>query len=217
MAMREGVREGLCVLALAMVAACPVGCGRSAAPEATQAGTPSARVQRATAFPEPDVSGYSFSDVVFAQEPSVYVSGWKARAKSVTVTPQGAGLRCDVAGGRDTSGGQYGGIKFPVEGLKALRLTMTFEHVENIDAVIVDGCDAAGERVLRWRWLFGPGRLPQGSSTYTFVPGQPSRYFECQQGGPDSGDSVRRVDVFLRLRVPGSRASLVLQKAEVAE
>ena len=193
------------------------GCG---GPQATSTPVPSSESgTKAAKLPEgpaaaPSVAAYTLQPVAFTAAPAQYRSVWAQRTRSVTVSKAGEGVRAEVVGGTDASGGQYGGVKFPVNGVGALRLTMRFENPGNIEAVFVDGRDAAKDRKLRWKWFFHEDTLPQESDTYVFVPGQPMGYFRAEVN--DGGADVKQIDVFLRLRTPGSKASVIVEKAEVA-
>lgn len=85
------------------------------------------------------------------------------------------GLRVDLHGTPSEEGYQYGGARFSIAGLAAMRATLAFERIENIDAVFIDGYDADGRRKVRWSWrptdqVPLPGVASPGE--YVFVPGE---------------------------------------------
>ena len=106
--------------------------------------------QLARPAPDPDVRQYSFSEVDLNGVPADYKSTrWVRRSKEITVErDSGGGLRCQVVGGSE-SGPQYGGVKFPMNGMKALRLELTLLNPDDISGIHVDGYDAERKRVLR--------------------------------------------------------------------
>lgn len=151
--------------------------------------------------------------VTFVEPASQYAGRWQQRTRSVALSLAGDGLHCEIVGMPDSSGGQYGGIKFPAAPFRALSLEVTFLQPENIEAVYVDACRASGVCALRWEWRVTGERWPSARrSSYLLVPGMPSGHFvpaeQCDSA------PVEDIELFIRIR-PGSQAGFVLHKAEV--
>jgi len=149
--------------------------------------------------------------VKFADPLEGHVSRWHARATTV-LTREGSGVRCSIVGGTDTSAGQYGGVRFPVDRFQGVRLDVTFQGAEAIRAMYVDGYDASGRRVMRWEWQVGHTGAPGRRETHTFVPGRAAGLFRWIAG--EDPAAVKEVDLFL-LIAPGGRAGFVLHTAHV--
>ncbi|MBN2559425.1 MAG: glycosyltransferase family 39 protein [Phycisphaerae bacterium] len=161
----------------------------------------------------PDVSHLKFTRVDLTKPPAAYESRWQYRTVT-TIERDGSALHCRVRGTSDTSRTQYGGLKFPVDGLRALRLGLNLHEQENIHRVFVEGYDASGERVVGWHWdiaLHGP--VPDCPTGYVFVPGAGVGYFEVS--GSDLAEDVREVHVFLQIN-PLTSAGFDIRRAEFA-
>jgi hypothetical protein len=138
--------------------------------------------------------------------------------KSCSVEPvfRAEGLELHLRGTPETAGVQYGGVALPTLGLGALRLRMSFDHPENIDALIVSGVDADGEQRLRWEHPFGHVALrpvPGNVQDWVLVPGESSDGFVTKVD--DSGATVSQLRVIVRIR-PGTELSATLHTIEIA-
>jgi len=163
----------------------------------------------ASASPSPPTSTLVSLD----EPPTCYATHWNLRT-TVALTRTPDGLKCEVAPGQDASGSQYGGVSLPVAGLWALRLRLTFLNPQGIAAVFVDGCDAAGQTLLRWEWRVSASASPNPApQSYVLVPGAPCGPFSAKQCARP--EKVERLHVFLRL-VPGLHAGFVLHAADFA-
>jgi hypothetical protein len=213
---------GLILLCMAIAAITIIGCGgpqtTTPPPPSSSVTPPPTKAKPSGPPPMPDVSGHSFSPVDLSGSASQYRSGWTAHSRSVTIAAEGAGLRCTVVGDPASGKGAYGGVQFPAKGVKAMRLRLSFDAPDAIDAVYVDGAKVSksgkADRQLRWSWIFDGAHLPSGNNTYIFVPGQNSGYFRSQENRDAS--AINRVDVFVRLQPTASQASFTLTGAEVA-
>lgn len=164
--------------------------------------------------PAPDVSECTFVPVSLAGPPQAYASDlWAVRLERLDVDRCEGALRCTLRGGEDTSGGQYGGLKFPAEGARGLRLEVSFTHPENIQAVYVDGYNTQRKRVVRWaRNVSAAKPLPEDRLKLVFKRGEPSGVFKTELDKAD--EQVQEVHVFVCIR-PSTEAGLILYSAEV--
>jgi hypothetical protein len=167
-------------------------------------------------YPQPNVSGLTFSPVAFSKSAAQYKSKWAFNAVSVDVAQEGDGLRCDITAPASSAKGVYGGVTFPVAGMKALRLDVTFTNPSGIAVFFVDGYTGAkNDPAVRWEWRNMAGRtLPAGQGAYTLAPGAGSGWFHASIGSKATAVGVNRVDVFCRIN-PGAKAGFVLHKVEV--
>jgi hypothetical protein len=167
-------------------------------------------------YPQPNVSGLTFSPVVFPKSAAQYKSKWAYNAVSVDVAQEGEGLRCDITAPASSAKGVYGGVTFPVAGMKALRLDVTFSNPAGIAVLYVDGYTGAkSEPAVRWEWRNMAGReFTASPHTCTLVPGAGSGWFHASVGSKATAAGVNRVDVFCRVN-PGEKAGFVLHKMEV--
>ena len=134
------------------------------------------------------------------------------RTTAVEFISDPAGLHCDIVGGDDTSGGQYGGFSFPVSLTAALRPEFSFRHEKNIMGMWVDGYDRERRRVLRWAWDFRRSGYPlPGPQTYVLVPGRPFGPFEPRD--EVLPEAVDRLLIQIRVE-PGRAAGFTLHGLE---
>ncbi len=139
-------------------------------------------------------------------------SRWVHRSQ-VELQVEGGSLLCSVQGGEDASGGQYGGVKVPIDGAAALKVDLTFQNPKNILTVCVDAYAEDGTRSARWRRKCD-GKLPTEVKGLILRPGQ-------RAGGgfvasPNSDLAIARgVEVFIRVK-PGTAAAFRLENICVA-
>jgi len=169
----------------------------SPAPKPGPTGTP----------PAPPTSG----TITFLDPLDQYRSRWTLRA-DVVLKRQGTGIRCDIVGSSDTSAGQYGGIAFPVTGLKSLQLQLSFLTPKSTATVFVDGYDASGKRLLRWTRRANASHPLPSRATYQFTPRRSAGGFVAEGGGDPS--LVRAVHIFM-LITPGAKTAFAVDKVEV--
>ena len=162
----------------------------------------------------PDVSEFQFDPITFQDDSARFLSRWKRASRDVRLTPENHGLRCDVIGDPDSEDSQYGGLKFDVVGLKALRLKLSLINPENVSNIYVYayGCDKG--QLMRWFWSVPPRqRTTPIPDSLVFVPGQPSGGFRFSGDFPPQ--DIQTVEVFIRLD-PGTNAGFILHQAEAA-
>ena len=164
--------------------------------------------------PKPVLANLRFEPIDFARTAAPHFSRWKYRTQRVTVTRTSDGLRCAVVGSSDTSGGQYGGIRFSAIGFKALRLEMTLLEPENIDAVIVMGYDESHRKSVSWRRRMTGNSADAGKrATIVIFPGVSSDGFVPV--ATNAPGSTREIHVVIRIK-PNTDAGFILHRAEIA-
>ena len=125
-----------------------------------------------------------------------------------------AALHCEIVGRADRGKGQYGGIRIPVTRPRAFKLKLSFEQPRNISAVIVEGCDSNGQRLLSWAWRVAEKYpVPSEPEYFAFVPGESTARFNVIE--TSAPEAVTELHVYVRIR-PGSTTAIRLHKAEVA-
>ena len=161
-----------------------------------------------------DVSRSASMEIAFPEPVSRYKSRWQYRLRRMSVSRDRAGLRCEIVGGPDSSGGQYGGVKFAARAPQALRLDLTLLYPDNIEAVYVEGYGDSNQRCIGWMWLPDvQKRLPHDRMTCCLLPGEPTQHFVPR--AEMNMEAVKEIHLFLRVS-PGSEAGFILHKAEIA-
>ena len=153
--------------------------------------------------------------IIVDQPAATYLSHWSKDAARAAVEKADGGLRFELDTDPEAAGGaRYGGIAIPVAGVGALRLTLSFEHPENINMVVVDGYGERRTRVLRWARQVTPtlGPLSSTPTALTLMPGQPTEFWL-----PNEADAaaVNELHVFIRAKA-GSTCGFTLHSLEVA-
>ncbi len=173
-------------------------------------------IDRPTFPAEPqDVSAFEFHPVSFADDLSQYLSRWKRDSLQVELERLDEGLRCEITGDPDSQESQYGGVRFDVAGLQALRLSLSLTNPENVCNLYVYAYGRKREQLMRWHWSINPRqRMEKFPDPLVFVPGQPTGYFRLTSKIPPA--EVRTIEVFIRIE-PGTRAGFVLHRAEAAQ
>ena len=133
----------------------------------------------------------------------------------VTVSPDGS-LDCQVRGSEDRTGGQYGGVRLSVGPIKAVRLDVTFQNPDQINAVFLDlTVGTSPNNRLRWEYIPSDDRgLAEGRRTYTFRPDQRTGGF-LYVGGPAALDEVDTAQFFIRLKGQNARAGFRIHRVLV--
>lgn len=188
----------------------------------TQAAAPSAVTSRATrptdgvartpsAMPTPTPEGLRLSEVRFG-DARAHRSHWVHRSQRIDVESLERGLRCLVVGSADSSGGQYGGVKFSARQPGALQVELSLIAPENVVSVHVVGYGArALDPSLNWVWKRRPGAPLTGDRhTHTLIAGRDSEHF--RQVPVEVNDAVESVHVFIRI-APGAEAGFALHRA----
>ncbi len=102
------------------------------------------------------------------------------------------------------------GVAFRVDGLRVVRLEMSFPQPAGISGLLVEGRDDAGRRTVAWQLHNGLGSdLPATSKTFVLRPGQGFGQFEPADEIDPGATKV--VEVVAQLR--RSAASMVLRRA----
>ncbi|MBU0638682.1 MAG: glycosyltransferase family 39 protein [Planctomycetota bacterium] len=162
----------------------------------------------------PDVSRFEFEPISFAGAPALFKSCWKRASRSVDLEHVEDGLSCEVTGDPDSSDSQYGGVRFEVAGMQALRLNLSLTNAENVRDLYVYAYGRDKGEPMRWYWSLTPRqRRAALPNPLAFVTGEPSGYFRF--GGEIPPNSIEEINVFIRI-VPGTRAGFILHSAEVA-
>jgi hypothetical protein len=174
----------------------------------------------------PSVDGLRFRSVAFA--PPYEQHAWAATdpAARISLEPIDGGVRGTVTGelrdgctvtsdDRDGGVGHAGGIRVPVNGLRAARFEVNLIASENIVGFNVYA-HTRTNRSIRWRWQLSPQAQQFGyTGTFTLVPGHPARALAL------SVDTARRSDVhelhIFAVVKPGTRAGFELRNLEIAE
>jgi len=157
-------------------------------------------------------SGASVIDITAA---GAYAPTWVVRAKKCDLSASNGSLVCNVVGGTDTSGGQYGGVKFKVGSIKAIAVDVTFTNPENVVGAFMDltvGTNA--KQRVRWDFILPSGRhMPAGKQSFTFRPDKGSGGFVFE-GGPATMDKVTHASFFIRVQA-GSTSGFQLHRMVV--
>jgi hypothetical protein len=161
----------------------------------------------------PDAAGYSFEPMGLEGPPDEYQSPSAGQSRKVAITRDGDALRCAATAGTDAEGEHLGGVRLKVSSLAALRLTLGLVDPQYVQAVIVEGHDAAGKRVARWEWRPDGEDVPDVPVTYLLLPGRSDERFHAELTG-DPAD-VRSVEVLIRV-APGKPAGFVLHAVQAA-
>lgn len=163
----------------------------------------------------PDVRDFVFVPVELTDSGDAHRSAqWTRGVAAANTSIEDSALHCDIVGSDDTSASQYAGVKFPVNGLSALRFELAIKQPESIRAIFVDGYDAKGRRQPLWSWDFNGDTLPTGKAVqYTLVPGQHTGYFVARSGADVPG--LVEIQVFV-LVAANSRCGFTLQEIEFA-
>lgn len=148
--------------------------------------------------------------------PDAYQRTWVARVDKCQVSTAADGaLVCEVVGSSDTSGGQYGGVRFEVGSAKAVQVEVTFTRPDNIVGAFMD-LVVGTDRNDRVRWQAtarDAGPLPTGRQTFTFRPDQATGPFEYAGGSAKLAD-VTHAHFFIRIR-PGSSSGFRIHRVLV--
>jgi len=201
-------RAGLLCVALASVL---LGCGSK---EATQPSKPPARPKQPAQSQAAPIaeSGAAAIDITAA---GAYAPTWAVRVNKCDVSASGGSLVCNVVGGSDISGGQYGGVRVKVGSVKAVGVDVTFTNPENITAAFMDL--TVGERTkprVRWEFILRGGQhMPSGKQSFTFRPDKSAGGFRYS-GGPASIEKVDHAQFFIKLR-PQSTAGFQMHRMVV--
>jgi len=148
------------------------------------------------------VVGFDLGDAA-RREPT-----WAVRVQECTVGESEEGsLTCEVQGSDDTSGGQYGGVRFLTGPISAVEFELSFIRPEEIDAVFVDLRNIQERQVSeRWAW-----RSPhKGLYSPVFQTGSESQPFEHHEVTPDITPDC--VDLFIRLRGTNAEAGFTVTR-----
>lgn len=181
---------------------------------ASRSAMPSKRVFVAAALtPSPrqaEHGTYDFRDVDLSQ---FAVGNWLARTEcSCEPTPSGT-VECRVTGHTpetmDTRG-QYGGVTFPVDDLRAVRLRVSTPTPDSIEAVYVDTYSGS-TRTARWRSKPAMSMGFRRGRRWAFRPGQDNSGF-VYRGKPQAVVMADRVEVFVKIE-PGTSTSFTLKAA----
>jgi 2-polyprenyl-3-methyl-5-hydroxy-6-metoxy-1,4-benzoquinol methylase len=105
------------------------------------------------------------------------------------------------------------GIAFRVDGLRVVRLELSFPRPAGISGLLVEGRNESGQRTVSWQLRKRIGSdLPTTSKTFVLRPGQRSGGFHpADQTAPDS---TKVIEVVAQLR-RRSAASMVLRRTAV--
>ena len=165
------------------------------------------------AQPIPDGAGQPID----LSRPGACAPTWAVRVSNYHVSPASdGGVVCDIEGSDDTTGGQYGGIRFTTGPLKAIRLDVTFDTPDTIAAVFMDltAGDATSQR-LRWQFTASSDTpVPYGRRSYTFRLDQSTGPFSYA-GGPISLQDCDSAHLFVRLKGTNARASFQVHRVLV--
>jgi len=133
---------------------------------------------------------------------------WVVRVQECTVGQGEEGsLTCEVQGSDDTTGGQYGGVRFLTGAISAVEFELSFIRPEEIDAVFVDLRNLR-ERQISERWIW---RSPhKGPYSPVFQTGSESQAFEHHEVTPDITPDC--VDLFIRLRGTNAEAGFTVTR-----
>ncbi len=125
-----------------------------------------------------------------------HTSPWSKRA-GARVMREADGLRCFAPATPKQETGVYAGLRFVAGPLELLRIELTLRRPDELDALIIDACDADEQRIGRWQWRFE--QHPPGS-------GRTALFLSAADGTPAKptidGDLSRTatLDVFVRLK-----------------
>ncbi len=182
-------------------------------------GLPPATISRSAAEEtlrtrQEEAADYPFTGVSMAGEGIRPAALWNYPTWLVSVSRFGEGLSCEVRASSHVSADQRGGITFPAQPFKALRLELSFLNPRRIRAVYVEACDGDGSPCVRWRWEVFADNVPAiQRQTYLLAPGQPSWYFEPEGGvRPERTAQVR---LYLLIE-PSGKAGFTIHRAELA-
>ena len=132
--------------------------------------------------------------------------------QNAVVERAGAGLRFAGKAGSSGSSSLYGGVRFGVPRLDALRLALQFEHSGAVECVVVDAYAPGNQRRARWIWRRQPSEpLPTAAQTFLFRPGEPADGFQAQAA--DSLTDVSEIRVSIKVS-GGQQAGLVIHSVE---
>lgn len=172
--------------------------------------------QEAPAMPEINVPTGDVQPVPirFSPRSCEHASHWNYRTRRVEIVPADGGLKCTVVGGPDDSAGQYGGVRFPTQRLKALRLDLSVLDPDNVLSVHVVGYGHSKRTAaVEWVWKRKRNQAISAARTqHLLVPGAASGRFVPD--GCAGLDAIEETHVFIRI-VPGSAAGFILHGAEV--
>ena len=115
-----------------------------------------------------------------------------------------SGDTCTVVGSSDTSGGQYGGLRFEARGTRAVRLTLELRRSENIRTVYVLAYSPEGE-MARWAWSVDQAPSVPGRQEVVFTGQQPAGPFQATGG---AAATIAEVHVAITV-APASFASWI--------
>jgi len=161
-----------------------------------------------------DVTRFAFESISLEGTPGAFKSRWKRASRSVDIEQVEDGLSCEVTGDPDSNESQYGGVKFKVAGMQALRLNLSLTNAANVRNLYVYAYGRKKGRLMRWQWSMAPRQRKKPlPNPLVFIAGEPSGYFRLK--GEIPPESIKEIDVFIRI-VSGSRAGFVLHNAEVA-
>jgi hypothetical protein len=137
---------------------------------------------------------------------------WTLRSV-VQIEQSGAGLSCVVRSTRDATATSYGGLMFPGQESRALRIDMALTEPESIISVFVDGYDAQKKRVVRWQ-ANSRDKLRLDRVKYVFLPQKPFDGFN-----PVASEGTGRIHqyhVFVSVK-PGGVTAFNIYGVEVSQ
>ena len=201
---------GLLCVALAAALA---GCGKK---ETVTPTTPPSTTSKAQPVLPPDPQAEPLSDssgqAMDLTAPEDLAKTWVARVSKCDIKADNGSLVCDVVGGSDTSGGQYGGLRLKLGSVKAVRVDVTFTNPENIVGAFADLTVGSKTKPrLRWELMAKGGvRVPSGEQSFTFRAKQNTGFFRWA-GGDAAMDKVDHLHFFIRVKA-GSAAGFRIHR-----
>ncbi len=160
--------------------------------------------------PSPRLRHYNFRNLRL-DEPATRFRrqrGAQHLLESVDLSAGRDGLRCSAVAGPDTERGQYPGVTLPISAPRVIRAGLSFQNPEAIEAFYVDGYDARGRRLIRWRREVG--RVVSAEpATLLFSTANASKGLTVSASGDPA--KVKTVDMFVKLR-PGREGGFTLHR-----
>lgn len=136
---------------------------------------------------------------------------YRVRRCALKQEPDGS-LSCKIEGTDDTSGGQYGGLRFLTGPVTGVEFEVSFTHPEQIEIVFVDLRNVrAGAEVERWSWK-APGSGPYSLVFRAGLQSPPFQHLVHHLGlAPDA------VDLFVKLKGTNAKAGFTVRKMRVEQ
>ena len=168
------------------------------------------------------LSGVQFQAVALQDVPESYAGVWRGGAKPAELALENGKLRCLVEAGQDETKDSYGGVRLPTAAAAIVRLSLSFDSVEEIDCVYVDVDDSQFRQIRRWR-AWGASLVKQAGPSHEFffdiAEGLCSKGFSVEERplpAPE-GAAVDHVQLFIRLKAGAQRAAFTVTELGLAK